>query len=127
MTRNSEFASWKGSNWNEAFLGSVNAPENHCEEDGGPNAYTTVDKTPLIAEKPYISENNGNFTLNVPRVEKDKVGVTKDFKNADQRDFSDVFVANENSTAKEITSKINEGLDIVLQPGIYHLYDTIKV
>ena len=83
MTRNSEFASWKGSNWNEVFLGSPEAPENNCEEDGGPNAYTTVDKTPLIAEKPYISENKGNFTLNVPRLEKDKVGITKDFDNAD--------------------------------------------
>lgn len=61
----------------------------------------------MIAEKPYISENNGTFTLNVPRVEKDKVGVTKDYKNADQIDFSNVFVANENSTGEEISKKIN--------------------
>lgn len=82
----------------------------------------------MIAEKPYISEKDGKFTLNVPRVEKDKVGATKDYQNADQIDFSNVFVANEKTTAEEISKKINEeGLDVVLQPGIYHLYDTIHV
>jgi len=58
----------------------------------------------------------------VPRLEKDKVGNTKDFSNADQIDFSQVFVANDQSSGEEISRKINEeGLDVVLQPGVYHL------
>ena len=55
MTRNSNFASWKGSNWNDVFSGSVHAPESHCGY-GGDGTYTTIEKTPVIAEKPYISE-----------------------------------------------------------------------
>lgn len=58
----------------------------------------------------------------MPRLEKDKVGNTKDFSNADQIDFSQVFVANDQSSGEEISRKINEeGLDVVLQPGVYHL------
>lgn len=87
MTRNSNFASWKGSNWNDVFSGSVHAPESHCGY-GGDGTYTTIEKTPVIAEKPYISEQNSTFTLNVPRVEKDKYGTTNNFSNADQIDFS---------------------------------------
>lgn len=84
MTRNSEFSSWTGNNYNEVFMGSPNAPPHHCSgEDQSPDHFTNIDKTPVIAEKPYISENNGMFTLNVPKIEKDKVGVTKDYQNAD--------------------------------------------
>ena len=51
----------------------------------------------------------------MPRLEKDKVGNTKDFSNADQIDFSQVFVANDQSSGEEISRKINEdGLDVVL-------------
>ena len=58
----------------------------------------------------------------MPKLEKNKVGNTKDFSNADQIDFSQVFVANDQSSGEEISRKINEeGLDVVLQPGVYHL------
>ena len=83
MTRNSVFDEWKGSVWNEVFLGCPQAPESHCSEDGGLGAYTSIQKTPVIAEKPYISEMNDIYTLNVPKLEIDKVGITEDFKNAD--------------------------------------------
>jgi len=58
------------------FSGCVYPPESHCSStDGG--AFTTIDKTPVIAEKLYISQDEeGNYFLNVPRVEKDKVGTT---------------------------------------------------
>ena len=126
MTRNSEFATWKGSNWNDVFLGSVNAPDSHCgNTDGLP--YTTIEKTPLIAEKPYITEKDGKFTLNVPNVETDKVGVTAEYNNAVQVDFENVFVASEKNTATEITAKLDQGMHVVLQPGNYKLESSIKV
>lgn len=51
LTRNAHIGSWSHGNWNMVFVGCKNAPSSHC---GHPNAYTTVDATPLIAEKPYI-------------------------------------------------------------------------
>jgi hypothetical protein len=108
------------------FSGCHNAPATHCGNQGG-LPYTTIAATPLIAEKPYISENNGQYTLNIPKVETNKVGPTPGFKNSDQVDFSQVFVANEGTSAQDITAKLDQGLHVVLQPGNYHLTDSIKV
>jgi len=49
-----------------------------------------------------------------------------DFRNADQVDFSRVFVANEKDSASVINAKLDQGLHIVLQPGNYYLTDSIK-
>jgi len=81
----------------------------------------------LIAEKPYITESGGKYSLNVPRLEHNKVGTTKDWKNSDKVDFSHVYVANEKDSANTITSKLDSGLHVVLQPGNYYLSDSIKV
>jgi len=57
------------------FSGCKNAPKSSCGHTGaGP--FTTIDATPLIAEKPYVTELNDSWTLNVPKYEKNKVGVT---------------------------------------------------
>lgn len=80
------------------FSGCNNAPASHCSnKDGLP--YTNIPSTPLIAEKPYISENGDKYFLNIPKVEHNKVGPTPGFKNADQVDFTNVFVADEKTSA----------------------------
>lgn len=84
------------------FSGCNNAPSSHCSnKDGLP--YTNIPSTPLIAEKPYISENGDKYFLNIPKVEHNKVGPTPGFKNADQVDFTNVFVADEKTSAQMIT------------------------
>jgi len=62
-----------------------------------------------------------------PKLETNKVGHTPLWDNADEIDFSNVFVASESDTAATINSKLAEGLHIVFQPGNYNLTDTIKV
>lgn len=62
-----------------------------------------------------------------PKVETNKIGVTPNFSNADEIDFSQVYVANENDSAATINSKLNEGLHLILQPGIYNLDEPIIV
>ena len=100
------------------FSGCVGAPSTHCGTGGG-RPYTNVQSSPLIAEKPYISESGGKYFLNVPHIEHNKVGTTNGWKNAEKIDFSRVFVANEHTSAQTITSKIDAGLHVVLQPGNY--------
>lgn len=53
MTRNSEMANFKGSSWNLVFSGVKGAPASQCNDEGG-KPYTTLWKTDVIAEKPYI-------------------------------------------------------------------------
>jgi len=108
------------------FSGCINAPSTHCGTNGG-KPYTTVQATPLIAEKPFISEKGGKYSLNVPHVEHNKVGTSKDWNNFNKIDFEHVYVAHEGDTAATINSKLNQGLHIVIQPGNYYLSDTIKI
>ena len=69
------------------FVGDKNAPPSHCGSQDSPPA-TTVEKTPVIVEKPYIvSDGNGGYSLMVPRLETDKVGATPGFDNADEIPF----------------------------------------
>lgn len=126
LTRNAHIGSWSHGNWNMVFVGCKNAPSSHC---GHPNAYTTVDATPLIAEKPYImwDPSTHRYYLMVPKIERNKVGVTKDYDNVDQIDFQKVFVATDQNTAADINAKLQEGLHVVLSPGNYHLEDSIKI
>lgn len=63
----------------------------------------------------------------VPKIERNKVGVTKDYDNVDQIDFQKVFVATDQNTAADINAKLQEGLHVVLSPGNYHLEDSIKI
>lgn len=56
------------------------------------------------------------------------MGITTfDWKFADEVDFGWVFVAQENNTADEINAKLDAGLRVVFQPGIYNLTDSINV
>lgn len=109
------------------FSGCVNAPKSHCGYGGGSKPYTNVESTPLIAEKPFITEKGGKYTLNVPHVEHNKVGTSHDWNNFNRVDFSHVYVTHPGDSAATINSKINEGLHIVIQPGNYYLSDSIKV
>jgi hypothetical protein len=126
FTRNSYMKSWPHGNWNMVFVGCENAPSSHC---GKPNPYTTVDATPLIAEKPYImfDQSSHRYYLMVPKLETNKVGATKDYDNVEQIDFQNVFVATDQNKAADINAKLQEGLHVVLSPGNYRLEDSIKI
>jgi hypothetical protein len=94
MTRSSEMSSFKGSNWNLVFSGTIGAPPTHCSDKGG-SPYTTLYFTDVIAEKPYIIERVGQYKLKIPRLERVKMG--KNWDGADEVDFEDVFVAHPNN------------------------------
>jgi hypothetical protein len=83
-------------------------------------AHSQVLKTPLIAEKPFVSIDDDGlcFFLNVPGSERPK------------RDFSGVFVYSGDTgydTSAELQLALDSGLDIVLCPGVYSLSDTLHI
>ena len=100
--RNTDIGVWSGGVWNMVFVGNKNAPASHCGLQGG-NPATTVDETPVIVEKPYVVSNGNNgYSLMIPRLEKNKVGATAGYDNADEVPFDQVFVAKETDTAETI-------------------------
>jgi len=128
FTRNTNMDKWSGAVWNMVFVGNNGGvPKNHCSDSNG-QPMTVIEKTPVIAEKPYIIvDDNGKWSLRVPRVEVNKVGPTTNWDNVDQYDFGKVFVARETDSADLINSKLASGLHLILTPGHYNLSQSIKV
>jgi hypothetical protein len=117
FTRNTSMGGWSNSVWNMVFVGCTgNVPATNC------GSYTNVAKTPRIAEKPFITYNNGLYYLNLPNPETNKVGPTSNYSNVTTVNFSDVYVAVagvDNETT--INAAISSGYHVVLTPGIYNL------
>lgn len=137
---------WPYAIWNAVFVGCQDAPattnpyapvDNYNNYDRPPpqgNPFTTVQATPVIAEKPYISFDNNKFYLNIPPLEFNKIGVTgsgsnPNYEEAEQVGFENVYVTTSNdfTTVKFINSALSEGLHVILTPGIYNLDDSIKI
>ena len=107
--------------WNFVFVGCKGVPASHCGSGGGAVPATTIEKTPIIAEKPYIIEDAGKFKLMVPNYETDKQGHTENWQNAEERDFGNVYAAMASDTADTINLMLGAGYDVLLQPGNYYL------
>jgi len=119
---------WASGVWNMVFVGSPGAPPSDCGmQSGSTGPYTTVDQASAVIEKPYIIADGASYKLMIPKLEKNKVGHTQGWQNAEEVDFSQVYVAKETDTAATINAKLDEGLHLLIQPGQYHLEDSIKV
>jgi len=130
MFRNNHFKRYEEipGGWNFVFVGNDNAPKSHCSNDYGVH-YTTSDTTPRIAEKPYIAHDysdNSKFDLVIPQMEWNSQGQSY-HQHEVVIPFDNVFVAIETNTAAEINAKLDSGLHVVLQPGIYNLTEPIVV
>ena len=85
--RNTKMGRFRKGAWNFGFLGCEGAPRTHCGTHGGDPA-TTIDKTPLIAEKPYITiDSSGRYYLKRPKYKTATRGTDWD-DGADVFDFS---------------------------------------
>lgn len=100
-------------------IGNINAPKTNCDPKNLKGSITEIDTTIVIVEKPYITSDGKEFFLMMPNFEANKVGPTPNYDNAKKVSFQNVFVANEKNTAAEINAKLDAGLHIVLQPGVY--------
>lgn len=105
-------------------MGCNGAPSTKC---GSGAAHSNIDKTPLIAEKPYIIESNNRYSLVVPKYETNKKGYNWNTANEDEISFDKVYVASEHDSAAHINQKLNEVDYVVLQPGTYKLSEPIKI
>lgn len=128
FTRNAKVGEWHGGVWNMVFVGTHGAPSSHCGRgpQGQQNAYVTVDRTPVIAEKPFVTiDANGKYSLQVPQPRRDSIGPHLTIDNTITFDFKDVFVARATDQTATIVAKLAEGKHVVLSPGIYHLTETL--
>src|ERR1700677_4242428 len=73
ISRNCEWGSWTGSNWNMVFVGVVRPPAGKWPSP----PYTEVAATPIIREKPFLQiDRRGNYSVRIPSLRANSVGIT---------------------------------------------------
>jgi hypothetical protein len=127
LSRNSNWSQWTNAVWNMVFVGCVNTPTGAF-----PNpAYTVVDKTPVIREKPYLYiDKSGDYRVFVPALKTDVKGVSWLTGPTPGESISiDRFHIAQpgESTAKSINTALAEGKHILFTPGVYSLDDTLRI
>lgn len=130
LSRNNDYKTWMGENWNMVFVGDA---EGSAPKGTWPGkAYTTVETTPVVKEKPFLfyDEEEG-FSVFVPSLRKDSTSITwEDGVEGDGEIISlkEFYIANpETDTAETLNAALLEGKHLFFTPGIYELDEAVKV
>ncbi|MCK2239627.1 MULTISPECIES: RICIN domain-containing protein [unclassified Crossiella] len=126
LSRNTNWGSWTGSNWNMVFVGANNAPAGNFPSP----PYTRVDQTPQIREKPFLQVNSsGGYEVFVPALRNNSRGTTWEGGNAAGQalPISSFFIAKPGTSAAAMNQALAEGKNLIVTPGIYRLDQTLRV
>jgi hypothetical protein len=123
FTRNSNIGSNSNAVWNQVFVGTPGAPASSF-----PNPpYTTIGTTPTIREKPYLYQTGGNYAVFVPNLRTNSSGTSWPNTPGTSIPLSQFYVAKPGDSAATINNALAQGLNLIFQPGIYHVSQTINV
>jgi hypothetical protein len=126
LSRNSQWGSWSGSNWNMVFVGDVNAPA-----QSWPNPpYTTVGTAPVTREKPFLYvDSANNYNVFVPALRTNTSGTTwaGGAPAGQSLPISQFYIVKPGATAADINAALAAGQNLLFTPGVYHLNQTINV
>ena len=126
ISRNCDWKSWTGSNWNMVFVGVTHPPEGAWPSP----PYTKVERTPVAREKPFLQVNAaGEFSVRVPELYRDSVGIT--FRGGatagETIPIARFYIARPDvDTAETINAQLAQGKNLILTPGIYELTAPIR-
>jgi hypothetical protein len=127
ISRNSEWGSWTGANWNMVFVGVPHPPEGEWPQP----PYTKVAKTPVVREKPFLEvDGKGNWSVRIPELRRESEGVTWHAGSTPGRDvpLSSFYIAQAGRDgAAAINRALAKGKNVLLTPGIYDLDEPIRV
>ncbi|WP_440072192.1 RICIN domain-containing protein [Streptosporangium sp. OZ121] len=126
LSRNAEWGSWTGSNWNMVFVGVDNPPAGNFPDP----PYTRVATTPVVREKPFLYvDQAGAYQVFVPALRTNSVGTTWTGGNpaGTSIPIDQFFVVKPGHTAADINAALAQGLNLLFTPAVYHLNDTIRV
>ncbi len=127
ISRNSEWASWTGANWNMVFVGIPHPPAGEWPTP----PYTKVERTPIVREKPFLQvDAKGNWSVRVPNLSTDSQGITWHEGSTPGRSIplTQFYIAHSGKdTAATINAQLEAGHNLLLTPGIYDLTEPIRI
>ncbi|MYS29787.1 sialidase, partial [Streptomyces sp. SID7804] len=115
---------WTNGVWNMTFTGVQGAPASNFET--GP--YTTFDTTPISREKPFLHLDGSEYKVFVPAKRTNARGVSWPANTGGTSLPLDRFyVVKPGATAATINAALDQGLNLLFTPGVYHIDRTIEV
>ncbi|SEQ32062.1 Ricin-type beta-trefoil lectin domain-containing protein [Lentzea albida] len=126
LSRNTEWGSWTGENWNMVFVGARNAPQTSFPEP----PYTNVAQTPVVREKPFLNvDNAGNYNVFVPSLRSNTSGTTWAAGNQQGTNIplSQFYIAKPGTSAATMNAQLAAGKHLLLTPGIHQVTEPIRV
>lgn len=126
ISRNSEWGSWTGSNWNMVFVGIKNVPAGEWPTP----PYTKVAETPIVREKPFLEiDSAGRYSVRVPALRTNSSGVSWRGGSTPGRSISlsRFYIAHPGDSAARLNAQLASGKNLLITPGIYDLTEPIRV
>ncbi|MDQ1702149.1 MAG: hypothetical protein QOF57_1401 [Frankiaceae bacterium] len=123
-SKDSNFGSWTGSNWNMVFSGVTGAPANTF-----PNPPMTVLGTsPVSRDVPYLYiDAAGKYRVFVPSLRTNASGTSWPNTPGTSIPMSQFYVAHEGDATSTIQTALDAGCNVFFTPGIYHVSSTLHV
>jgi len=127
ISRNSEWGSWTGANWNMVFVGVPHPPAGEWPVP----PFTKVERTPIVREKPFLEVNSkNNWSVRLPSFTVDSQGITWRSGSTPGRSLplSSFYIAHPDvDSAASLNAQLNKGRNLLFTPGIYDLTEPIRV
>nr|WP_202454706.1 coagulation factor 5/8 type domain-containing protein [Streptomyces sp. SID8367] len=124
-TRDSSVGGWLNAVWNMVFSGVEGAPAQSF-----PNPpYTTLDTTPVSREKPFLYLDGADYKVFLPEKRTNARGTTwgSGTPRGTSVPLTEFYVAQPGDGAATLNAALDQGLHLLLTPGVYHLDAPIEV
>ncbi|MGW5237149.1 discoidin domain-containing protein, partial [Streptomyces nodosus] len=122
-TRDSSVGGWTNGVWNMTFTGVQGAPAT----DFATGSYTTLDTTPVSREKPFLYLDGSTYKVFVPAKRTNARGVSWPANAGTSLPLNQFYVVKPGATAATINAALDQGLNLLVTPGVYHLNQTLNV
>ena len=126
FTRNSDIGKWIGGNWNMMFVGVNGAPTENWPE----LPYTTINETPFVREKPFLTFSGKGFSVNVPQLKQNSKGPdwVSGVKSEKTLSIDKFYIAKPGiDNAGSMNSALKKGKHLLITPGRYFLSKSLNV
>jgi hypothetical protein len=126
ISRNTEWKSWTGANWNMVFVGIDHPPAGQWPQP----PYTTIDRAPVTREKPFLEVGaRGRWGVRVPSLQTNTSGITWHGGSTPGKliPVDKFFIAKPSDLAATINAELAKGKHLLLTPGIYELTEPLRV
>jgi hypothetical protein len=134
IVRNTSLDGWTNGVWNQVFMGDTGKvpPQSFgavSQEAGGPPPYTTLATSPVTREEPFLTFTGGAFSVFVPALQTSSSGPTWTSGATPGRSvpIGRFFIAQPTDSAARINEALEDGQDLILSPGVYHLDRALQV